>query len=201
MFALLCTYRTLYAAPIAAAGAGVVYHVIPNGISLFTFLERFFFDTFARGIYLWDQLLTMGVTFSLLGEGYGLSRFYELTVSSKAPSDAGFFMRLFTAMGIPGLVVFCIASFLFMQMCLEELKLSKGSHMRLAVAGGYTSVLTAILYGFFMPVWTDFRMIFFFWLAVGLTAAYRRVSAERREDRTMIRRQPMTGRAADIVLY
>ena len=110
-------------------------------------------------------------------------------------------MYLISAMGIPGMLVILMFAVLFMQMCLEELKLAKGSHMRPAISGGFTAIAVLSLYGIWMPVFSDIRLVFLFWLVVGLAAAYRRVSAERRDDRALVRRRPMEDRSADIIVY
>ena len=68
-------------------------------------------------------------------------------------------------------------------------------------AGCYTAIVSILLYGLFMPVFSDVRMMFFFWLTVGLASAYRRVCTERRNDRSFLRQQPMSERIADIIVY
>jgi uncharacterized membrane protein len=104
-------------------------------------------------------------------------------------------------MGIPGVAVLSLLGFFFLQMALEELKCSKGSYLRTAVAGAFTAVATVLLYGIFMPILWDVRMMFFLILSFGICVSFVRVSAERRTDRAFLKAQTREIRAADVVVY
>lgn len=201
IFAFLCSARAIYATPIAALAACAAYQCIPNGTSIGTFLRRFFYDTFAGKIYLWDRFVGLGAKLPLLGVGFGELRYHEFVLLSKDFGTAGLWVRTLVGMGIPGLIVFAVSGFLFVQMFFEELQLSKGSHLRPAVAGGFAAILTTVLYGAVMPVFVDARITFLFWLVFGLACAYRRVSSERRNDRSTVGRDPMSPRNADTIVY
>ena len=201
IFALFCTYKTLYVVPLTAMFAGVTYQLFPNGIDLLSFLKTLFWNTFSAPIRLWDRFFVESSDLSLLGVGYGFLRFLEHVSENGGYQDAGFLMRTVFGFGIPGILLLSVFLLLFVQMCLEELRLSRGSHLRPAVAGCFTAVLMLLAYGVCMPIFSDVRMMFFFWLAIGLATAYKRVCSERRNDRSLMRQQPMTEKNADVIVY
>lgn len=201
IFTLFCTYKALYAVPLAVCGAGVAYQLFPNGISLTVFLKSLFRETFGQGVYLWDRLFTVPYELSLMGEGFGRLRFSELFAMGDQNVEAGFWMRALFGLGIPGLSVLFVFVLVFSQMCFEELRFSTGSHLRIGIAGGFAAIALMLPYGFFMPIFTDFRITFLFWLTVGIVTSYRQISAGRRSDRSFLRQDPMTGRNADTIVY
>ena len=110
-------------------------------------------------------------------------------------------MRTLFGMGILGVAVYLLFVFFFGQMCLEEVRAAQGSHLKYLVAGGMVAVLSLFLYGMFMPIFVDFRVAFLFWICVGITAAFRQVSLEKRSTHSLLRLQPMNERSADIIVY
>lgn len=201
IFALLCTYRSLYAVPLVACVAGVTYQLVPNGINLYSFLKKLFYGSFAMPIYLWDRFFAFGSDLPLTGIGFGGIRFSEFASATAGFEGAGFWMQVLVGMGIPGAVVLTLLGFFFLQMALEELKCSKGSYLRTAVAGAFTAVATVLLYGIFMPILWDVRMMFFLILSFGVCVSFVRVSAERRTDRAFLKSQTREIRTADVVVY
>lgn len=201
IFSLLCTYRTLYAAPILAGAAGVTYQLVPNGIDLNVFLRNLFYGSFAKPIYLWDRFLTLETDLSLMGIGFGGVRYSEFAHTANGFENAGFLMQLLVGMGIPGVSILLLLGFFFVQMALEELKCSKGSYLRTAVAGGFTAIFVLMLYGVFVPVLSDARMMFFLILSLGICVSLIRVSAERRNDSSFMKVEAQETRNADVVVY
>jgi hypothetical protein len=200
-YAILSTYKALYMIPIAAAVPGLAYRLIPNGKSLHTFLVEFFTQNFAQKIYLWDACLSSPTSISFSGFGYGMIRFSTHIAPSSEFGSAGFWMRTLFGMGILGIVAYALFLFFFGQMCLEEVRAARGSHLKYAVAGGMVAILSLFLYGAFMPIFVDFRMTFLFWICVGVTAAFRQTSHEKRNSHSLLREQPMSERSADIIVY
>lgn len=199
-FLLLSTYKTLYAVPLAALGAGVVYQLFPNGTSLFVYLKGYLKRNFGQGFYLWDRLFTIPYELSLFGEGFGNLRFSSLFAKNDPFTDASFWIRSLIGVGIPGGIAMLVFVLLFMQWCFEEMKWARGTHLRHCLVGGFSAILVLVMYGAFMPIFVDFRMVFLFWLSVGLTAASCRVSADRRSDGYFMRADPSLGRSADTIL-
>ena len=200
VFLLLSTYKTLYAVPLTALGTGVVYQLFPNGTSLTVYLKGYLKRNFGQGLYLWDRLFDVPYEFSLLGEGFGGLRFSELFANGDPFVNASFGIRTLIGVGIPGILAILAFAFLLMQLCFEEMKRARGTHLRHGLVGGFSALVILFLYGAFMPIFADFRMVFLFWLSVGLTVAFCRVSSDRRGDGFFLREDPMLGRSADTIL-
>ncbi|MBR2908211.1 MAG: hypothetical protein IKC26_09260 [Clostridia bacterium] len=200
VFALFSTYKTLYTVPLAALGAGVVYQLFPNGTSLTVYLKGFVKRNFGEGIYLWDRLFTAPYELSLAGEGFGNLRFSELFARSDPFTGASFWIRTLVGVGIPGVLLYLLLLFILMQRCFEEMGRSRGTHLRHGLVGGFSALIVLLLYGAFMPIFADFRMVFLFWLAFGLTSAACRVSSDRRGDGYFLSDDPTSGRSVDTIL-
>lgn len=200
VFALFCSYKTLYIAPLTAFGMGVVYQLIPNGTNLAVYLKGYIRRNFGQGVYLWDRLFTTPYELSLLGEGFGNARFYEIFSASDPFSDAGFWLRTLFGVGIPGLIVILAFVFILMQHCFEEMRQLR-SRLRIALIGGFSALLILLPYGAFLPLFADFRMLFLFWITVGLTVACCRISAERSKDGPFLKDDPTSVRSAETILY
>ena len=200
VFALFCTYKTLYVAPLTVFAVGVIYQLIPNGTNLTVYLKGYIKRNFGEGVYLWDQLFTAPYELSLFGEGFGSIRFGEIVPTSDPFSNSGFWLRTLVGVGIPGLIAILAFVFILMQRCFEEMRQLR-SHLRITLIGGFSAILILLPYGAFLPLFADFRMVYLFWITVGLTVACCRISADRSSSGPLLKDDPTSIRSAETVLY
>ena len=197
---LLVSYRMLYVTPLGLLSGVAVYRLIPPAHGSFTELLT---ETFGKGLYLWDAFLTalQGTDASLWGIGYGLLRYREVYGTGVLIPEESFAMRYFLTMGIPGVILAVLLTVLLVQMALEEIRASAHGFSRLGVIGALTSVTAVLLCGVFTPIFTSPRIFFLFWLTVGMTVAFCRVSKGIRAEEARVNYEVPSERNATVTVY
>ena len=82
------------------------------------------------------------------------------------------YLQLLAELGIPGLIVFLLIVFLFVQNCFEYLFRVNRREERAFVIAGIAAVASMLVMGITDHIWYDYRIFLFFWTVIGLVNSY-----------------------------
>ncbi len=138
-------------------------------------------------LYTWKGSLRSIREYFWGGVGYGNAAYTEIYPQfayagmEAAEHTHSLYLQILFGMGIFGLLVFCVALFLFAQMNLEYLRDGKNTELRWMVLACICAITAALIMGIFDFVWYNYRVFFLFWVIIGLSCACVRVgNAEQR---------------------
>ena len=128
---------------------------------------------------IWDNLFT--------GVGVGESAFkanyhrYAIAGTEDVMHAHNLILEIGVELGIVALLIFVAVMIMYTQKCMMGIsKKERGSHSRVMIIAGFSSIAGALVMGITDYIWYNYRVFLIFWAVIGLTVALIRINDKQR---------------------
>ena len=175
IFFLIYSNRTVYFLLVAAVGVLLVIYLMPSDTSPISKLSQGLSEHISSNSALWKASSEMAREYVWSGGGLGTFRtliqpFLNESVSFAADSSS-MYIQMMVELGISGVLVFGLSTFLFIQNSFGVFASRGGGKRNVDCAAGLCGVAATLLTGTGIFVWADERIFLCFWVIMGISVA------------------------------
>ena len=187
LFYLIYNFRNIWAVLFVGATIPLWYTLLPSYIverftSSFTMSD----SSVLTRIQIWKDVWPMAFDNFFTGIGVGEHTFRIVLKNYSASSVAhahSLLLQILVEIGIVGLALFVLITFMFSQKCFVEIKQNKrNSKSRTMIISGLSAISGALVMGLADNIWYNYRVFMTFWIIVAITVSLAKNNVKERKS-------------------